>query len=75
MLPVTFNDFLPLLPALRHAPTRSVWLSYDLHADLLYINFGKPALATDTELTDDDVIVRYADEDVIGYTVLHASKR
>ncbi|CUS38199.1 hypothetical protein [Candidatus Nitrospira nitrificans] len=26
-------------------------------------------------MTDDDVIVRYEGEEVIGFTVLHASKR
>lgn len=41
----------------------------------MYVNFKKPGHATDSELTDDDIIVRYEGDDVIGYTVLHASKR
>ena len=41
----------------------------------IYVNYKKPSHATDSEMTDDDVIVRYAGEEVIGYTVLHASKR
>ena len=44
-------------------------------ADTLYINFKKPSYATDSELTDDDVIIRYHDEEVIGFTILHASQR
>lgn len=52
-----------------------MWFSYDTEADTLYVNFKKPSYATDSELTDDDVIVRYEGEDVIGMTVLHASKR
>lgn len=39
------------------------------------MNFKKPSYATDSELTEDDVIVRYEGEAVIGFTVLHASKR
>ncbi len=39
------------------------------------INFKKPSHATDSELTDDDIIIRYEDDEVIGFTVLHASKR
>ncbi|TMC14107.1 MAG: DUF2283 domain-containing protein, partial [Chloroflexi bacterium] len=31
--------------------------------------------ADDSELTDDDVIVRYESGEVVGLTVLHASKR
>jgi uncharacterized protein YuzE len=42
---------------------------------VLYINFKKPSRATDTEMTDNDVLVRYENDEVIGLTVLHASKR
>jgi uncharacterized protein YuzE len=50
-------------------------VSYDAEADTLYINFKKPSHATDSELTDDNVIVRYEDDVVVGFTVLNASKR
>ncbi len=69
------SDYLKLIPAVRQSPEHSIWLSYDAEADVLYINFKKPSRATDSELTDDDVIVRYEDHEVIGLTVLHASKR
>jgi uncharacterized protein YuzE len=69
------QPFLSLLSALRRAPDRNVWITYDEEADVLYINFRKPSIASDSELTDDDVIVRYADDQVVGYTVLHASQR
>ena len=49
--------------------------SYDAEADVLYINFKKPSHATDSELTEDDIIIRYEDDEIIGLTVLHASKR
>jgi len=52
-----------------------MWMTYDSEADVLYINFKRPSLADDSELTDDDVIVRYQGEDVIGYTILHISDR
>jgi uncharacterized protein YuzE len=36
----------------------------------------RPSVAVDSELTDDDVIIRYdKDDQVIGYTILHAQKR
>lgn len=50
-------------------------MAYDQEADVMYINFKKPGVATDSELTDDDVIIRYEGEEVIGFTVLHASQR
>ena len=49
--------------------------SYDAEADVLYLNFKKPSVATDSELTDDDVIIRYEGEEIIGLTILNVSKR
>ncbi len=54
---------------------RDVSIDYDREADVLYINFKKPAVATDSELTDDDVIIRYEGDEIIGMTILHASTR
>ena len=69
------EDYLRLIPAVKESPQGLVWLSYDEEADTLYINFKKPSQATDGELTDDDVIVRYEDDTIVGMTVLHASQR
>jgi uncharacterized protein YuzE len=70
-----YQTYLKLLPTVKESPQRTMWLSYDVEADTLYINFKKPSHATDSELTEDDVIVRYEDDQVVGYTILHASKR
>ena len=69
------QEYLKLIPAVKRSPQRYLWLSYDPEADVLYINFKKPSHATDSEITDDDVIVRYEGEQLIGLTVLHASMR
>ena len=70
------SDFLNLLPAVRHSPKRRLQASYDEEADVLYVHFGpQPRPATDSELTDNDIIVRYGGEEVIGITVLHASQQ
>ncbi|MEZ4480489.1 MAG: DUF2283 domain-containing protein [Dehalococcoidia bacterium] len=68
-------DFLKLAPLLRDAPSGQVWSLYDREADTLYLNFRPAAEATDSELTDDDLIIRYAGDDLIGITILHASTR
>ncbi len=57
----------------REAPTGYLWSSYNPEADVLYVNFKKPSDATDSELTDDDIIIRYEGTEVIGLTVLYAS--
>ena len=64
-----------MVKLVSRSPHRYVWSSYDAEADVLYLNFKKPAHATDSELTDDGLIVRYDGEEVIGVTVLHASQR
>lgn len=52
-----------------------MWVVYDKEADVLYLNFKKPSHADDSELTDDDILIRYEKGDVIGITVLNASRR
>ena len=69
------NQYLSLIPAVRQSPRNCLWSSYYEHGDVLYISFDKPRPATDSELTDDDIIIRYDGDDVIGITILHASKR
>ena len=64
-----------LISTVRDAPRQYLWSSYDAQADVLYVNFKKPSHAEDSELTDDDVIVRYEQGQVVGLTFLHASQR
>lgn len=61
--------------ALRLSGGRILLVDTVNSADVLYINFTLSNQATDSELTDDDIIVRYYHEEVIGYTILHASTR
>ena len=48
---------------------------YDRGCDALYISFGKVREADDSELTGDDLVVRYRKGKIIGVTVLEFSKR
>jgi uncharacterized protein YuzE len=69
------QQYLQLVSAVKDSPGQYLWSSYDPEADTLYVNFKKPSHATDSELTDEDVIVRYEDDEIVGLTILHASKR
>jgi uncharacterized protein YuzE len=75
MAVANIEEYLKFLPTLRSSPGHLLWSSYDAEGDTLYINFKKPSTARDSEITDDDVIVRYEDGEIIGLTILHASKR
>lgn len=75
MASINVKEILSLTSQLLNIPFKHIWYSYDEEADVLYLNFKKPSHADDSELTEDDVIIRYEKGEVIGITVLHASKR
>jgi len=43
--------------------------------DVLYINFKKPSHTDDSEHAEDDIIVGYEKGEIMGITVLNASRR
>ena len=54
---------------------KNVWTSYDQDADTLYMHFKKPNHADHSEMTEDEIIIRYENDEIIGFTILNASKR
>jgi len=50
-------------------------VDYDEEGDVLYISFSPGTPADDSELTDNDIIIRYKNKKIIGLTVLHVSER
>ncbi|MGV8175656.1 MAG: DUF2283 domain-containing protein [Methanothrix sp.] len=64
-----------LVPHLLGIAQKKIWVDYDELADVLYVNFKKPSHADDSDLTDDDIIIRYENGEVVGITFLNASKR
>ncbi len=69
------EKMLALIPKILELSHKRVWIDYDEEADVLYINFKKPSHVDDSELTDEDIIIRFEKGEIIGLTVLHASKR
>lgn len=52
-----------------------MWVDYDKEADVLYISFKRPQKATDSEMLDNGIILRFKKDDLVGITVLDASTR
>jgi uncharacterized protein YuzE len=75
MAAIDVKEILSLTPRLLNMPYKRIWYNYDEEADVLYLNFKKPSRADDSELTDDDIIIRYEKGEVVGLTVLHARAR
>ncbi|MFN2395885.1 MAG: DUF2283 domain-containing protein [Bacteroidales bacterium] len=67
------NQIKNLLPwFIKHG---RIWTDYDKEADVLYVHFKKPNHADNSEMTDDDIIIRYEKEEIIGISLLNASKK
>lgn len=63
------------IPLLLKLPTHRFWIDYDSEADVLYISFRRPQQATETQMTNDGILLRYRGKDLVGLTILDASTR
>ena len=62
-------------PHLLKFPKNKLWIDYDEEADVLYLSFQRPQKATESEMRDDGVLLRYKRDKLVGITILEASKR
>ena len=56
-------------------PVQHLWLDYDKKADVLYMSFRKPQRATETVELEDDILIRKDGKEIVGLTILNASRR
>ena len=71
----TIKEIFRATPHLLKFPGERMWIDYDKDADVLYINFKRPQKATDSEMLKNGVLLRYKGTELVGITVLEASKR
>ena len=74
MVQKTLEKIYQSIPLIREFPSHHIWFDYDKEADVLYINFEKPQRATDSILTENNVLIRKRQGRVIGLTIINASK-
>ncbi|MMZ70113.1 hypothetical protein D1872_330850 [compost metagenome] len=55
-------------------PVKRFHVDYDEEADVLYISFERPQKATDTEILDGGILLRYRGKKLVGITILNASR-
>ena len=66
---------LALAKQVARFPSSNMWLDYDAEADVLYISLKRPQRATETvELEKEGILLRYRDKELVGITVLDASR-
>ena len=73
--PNLLEDLLKAAAHLARVGAPHLWLDYDAEADALYVNFQKPQRATESELLDNGVIIRYRGDKLVGMVIFDASKR
>jgi uncharacterized protein YuzE len=56
-------------------PSKQIWFDFDQEAGVLYVSFERPQGATDSELTEDGILMRYRGDQLAGVTILSARKR
>lgn len=72
----TVEEISEALPHLIRLPAGRTWIDYDQEADVLYVSLKRPQKATDTELLEDQgILLRYRGKELVGVTILEASKR
>ena len=71
----TSTEVYELVSHLIKLPETKMWVDYDKEADVLYISFKRPQRSTDSEMLENGVLLRYKGEELVGITVLEASKR
>lgn len=70
-----FEQIFQIVPHLTQLPVERLWGDYDPEADVLYLSFERPQRATDSEMLDNGVLLRYRGRKLVGVTVFEASKR
>lgn len=70
---IDINEINSILPWFLKQKT--VWANYDEVADVLYLHFKKPNHSDHSEMTENEIIIRYEKDEIVGLSVLNASKR
>lgn len=69
------DSVLRAVPMLVDFPQQRFWVDFDREADVLYISFRRPQDADDTVMTDEGVLLRYRQDELVGITIMDASER
>ena len=73
MIFAALSDHGAAIPLLLDFSKKQFWVDYDKEADVLYISFRRPQRASDTQMTEDGLLLRYHGKELVGITVLEAS--
>ena len=72
---IMIPEMMQALKAVHQSKATDLHIRYDVAGDVMYVSFGVPVPADNSELSEDDILYRYADGKIIGLTITHFSER
>lgn len=75
MTEIEIDNILKVLKTVNHSRLKDMHVRYDEEADTMYVNFGAPVPADDSELGENDILCRYREGEIVGVTVTHFTSR
>ena len=69
------KNIVEMIPLILKLPSQKIYTNYDEEVDALYISFQKPQDATDSEMREDGILMRYRGDTLVGITILDVSTR
>ncbi len=60
---------------IRKIGAKHRWFDFDYEADVLYVSLERPQRATDMDILEDGVFLRFRDEKIVGITITNVSKK
>ncbi|UXE66081.1 MAG: DUF2283 domain-containing protein [Chryseotalea sp. WA131a] len=75
MTEIEIVNILKVLKTVNHSRVKDMHMRYDEEAYTMYINFGAPVTADDSELDENDILYRYRKGEIVGVTVTHFTSR
>lgn len=75
MAEIIMTKIIEALKTISQSNAYNLHIRLDKEADVMYVNFGLPTSADDSEIGDDDILYRYKNGKIIGLTLTHFSER
>jgi uncharacterized protein YuzE len=75
MTEIEIDNILKVLKTVNHSRVKDVQIRYDEEVYTMYVNFGAPVTADDSELDENDILYRYRKGEIVGITVTHFTSR
>ena len=62
----TLSEIFGIVPHIIRLSEDRMLIDYDREADVLYVSFKRPQKATDSEMLDNGVLLRYREDELVG---------